>query len=136
MEPDFDVALIQLAELYVSTDRFDEAVQMWERLYRVWRLDELAERLGSRYTTEGPPGFWRTLLETPAPYEPDDFYRAYLLGGLGDVDQAFASLDLALEKQINGTTFLGTWPSWDLLADDPRFAEAVSRIGRPPIPSN
>ncbi len=135
LEPDFDNALIQLAELYVSTRRFDDAVETWERLYRMWQLDELAQQLSDRYAAEGPPGYWRTLLETPAPYEPDDMYRSYLLAGLGELDQAFESLGLALEKKVNGTTFLGTWPTWDLLADDPRFAEAVNRIDRPAIPN-
>jgi len=134
-EPDLDVALLQLSEVYVSLGRLDDAVRLWERIYRMWQLDDFAERLANRYAEEGPPGYWRTLLETPAPYEPDDMYRAYLLAGLGEMDQAFDSLDRAMDQKINGTSFLGTWPSWDLLAEDPRFDEAIARLDRPSIPT-
>jgi serine/threonine protein kinase/tetratricopeptide (TPR) repeat protein len=134
MEPTLDIALFQLAELYVSTGQFDDAVKIWQRIYGFWGLEDRAEELGRRYAEEGQKAYWQTLLETPAPYEPDDFYKAYLYGGMGDMDRAFELLDRAMDQKLNGTTFLGVWPSIDVLRGDPRFEQAIARLERPPIP--
>ena len=136
MGPEFIGVLVQLAELYVATDRFAEAVETWQKIYRIWDLEEQAVRLGERYETEGPHGYWQTLLETPDPYSPDTMYLAYLNGGLGDYDLAFEWLDKAMVQKNNGTSFLGVWPAWDVLREDPRFDDYVARLKRPPTPPN
>ncbi len=136
MEPELDAALMQLAEVYVSTDRFDDAVEIWQQIYRIWGLEDEAVKLGTSYAEEGPAGYWQTLLQTPDPYAPDDNYKAYLCGGLGDIDRAYRLLDRAMDQKTNGTSFLGNWPSMDVLRDDPRFDQAIARLNRPPIPAN
>ena len=136
MEPEFVPALIQLAELLVIRERFPEAVETWQKIYQIWGLDQLAQDLADRFAEDGPPGIFRTLLETPAPHAPDDIYKAYSHGHLGNFDLAFEHLGLAMDQRLNGTSYMGVWPSLDPLAEDPRFEELIARLDRPPIPAN
>jgi TolB-like protein len=136
MEPELILVLFQLAELYVLTDRYDDAVESWQKIYRIWGFDELAETLRTRYAKEGLAGYFETLLETPAPYQLDDLYLSYIYSGLEDMDRAYDYLERAMDQKINGTSFLGIWPSNDFLRNDPRFEKAIARLNRPPIPAN
>jgi hypothetical protein len=53
--------------------------------------------------------------------------NAYL--GLGDKEQAFASLEQAYKEQSNILQFLKTHPFFDPIRNDPRFADLVHRVG-------
>ena len=55
------------------------------------------------------------------------FVNAYL--GLGDNDQAFASLEQAYEEQSNILQFVKVHPYFDPIRGDPRFADLVRRVG-------
>jgi len=134
IEPEFLWALIQFAELHISTERYDEAVEIWQRIYRINGLDDWADRLAQRYAAEGLDGYWRTLIETPAPLELPTLYSAYLHARLGEIDEAFRLLEEAMDQRANGTTFLYDWPSWDPLRADPRFQDLLARLNRPPVP--
>jgi pentatricopeptide repeat protein len=58
------------------------------------------------------------------------FLQAYL--GLGDKEEAFAWLELAAEERSNIVQFLKVEPFFDLLRDDPRFAEFLRRANLAP----
>ena len=55
------------------------------------------------------------------------FVNAYL--GLGDNDQAFASLEQAYKEQSNILQYLKTHPYFDPIRADPRFRDLVRRVG-------
>ena len=55
------------------------------------------------------------------------FVNAYL--GLGENDQAFASLEQAYKEQSNILQFLKVHPYFDPIRGDPRFADLVRRVG-------
>jgi TolB-like protein/DNA-binding winged helix-turn-helix (wHTH) protein/Tfp pilus assembly protein PilF len=55
------------------------------------------------------------------------FVNAYL--GLGDYDQAFASLEQAYKEQSNILQFVKTLPIFDPVRNDPRFKDLVRRVG-------
>ena len=135
MEPEFIAVLIQLAEVYVSTNRMVEAAATWQEALRIMGLDEAAQTLRERYAAEGPSGYWQTLLEHADTLGIDVYYQAYLYANLGETDRAFDYLNTAFDQKLNGTSFLAVWPVWDPLRDDPRFDELVARLNRPPIPS-
>jgi len=136
MEPEYVAVLIQLAELYISTDRFDQAVETWQRALRIMGLDDLGQTMGERFATEGPDGYWRSLLELPDEVGIDANYQSYLYAGLGDFDKAFEYLEDSMDQKLNGSSFLGVWPAFDPLKDDPRFDEQVARLKRPHVPSD
>lgn len=55
------------------------------------------------------------------------FVNAYL--GLGDKEQAFAWLERAYQEHSNILQFVKVHPFFDLLRQDPRFADLVRRVG-------
>jgi TolB-like protein/Tfp pilus assembly protein PilF len=55
------------------------------------------------------------------------FVNAYL--GLGENDQAFASLERAYNEQSNILQFLKVHPFFDPIRTDPRFTDLVHRVG-------
>ncbi len=56
---------------------------------------------------------------------------ATIYAGLGDKDQAFASLEKAYEARSWYLTHLKLDPELDSLRSDPRFADLVRRVGLP-----
>ena len=50
---------------------------------------------------------------------------------LGHRDQAFQYISEAFEEGSPGLTMLNLDPAWELVRSDPRFAEAVKRVGLP-----
>ena len=48
---------------------------------------------------------------------------------LGDMDEAFAHLDEALEARSAGLIYLAVDPMYDPLKADPRFDELVKKVG-------
>jgi len=136
MEPEFVAVLLQLAELYVSTGRYTQAVESWQKILRVWGLPDTAEQLAERYRSEGPAGYWRTVREASDPNLQMIAYSALLATGAGDLDEAFSMLEDAVAQKAMGVTYLHSWPSWDPIRDDPRFDELVARLNLPPAPTN
>ncbi len=135
IEPNLVGALVQYAELLVVLDRIDEAAAIWQRILEVLGEDDLAVSLGERFQNEGPEGYWRSLLALPESVGLDDLYRAYIHAHLGDHDLAFDFLGNAMDQKLQGTSFLAFWPIFGPIRDDPRFAEAVARLGLPVEPA-
>jgi TolB-like protein/DNA-binding winged helix-turn-helix (wHTH) protein/Flp pilus assembly protein TadD len=69
------------------------------------------------------------LLETEksGPVDPSTF--AMVFAGIGDRDQALASLEKAYARRSNGLTSLKVDPADDLLRGDPRFQDLLRRVG-------
>ena len=72
-------------------------------------MDELKQRARETYVP-------------PAP-----FVHAYV--GLGDRENAFASLERAYRERSNIVQFLKTHPLYDSLRGESRFADLVHRVG-------
>jgi hypothetical protein len=51
---------------------------------------------------------------------------------LGDVDEAFRWLDVAIEERATGIIFLRIHPRVDALRADPRFPVLLQRVGLAP----
>jgi hypothetical protein len=60
---------------------------------------------------------------------PLDFARVY--AQLGDREQTFRYLDASFKDRSPGLVFLKVDRAWDNVRNDPRFAEAVKRVGLP-----
>ena len=54
---------------------------------------------------------------------------AALHASLGDVDDAFRWLDLAVEERASGLLLLRVHPRLDPIRDDPRYAPLVRKVG-------
>ena len=58
---------------------------------------------------------------------------ATVYAGLGDKDQAFQYLDLALAERSGYLDYINVEPTLDGLRDDPRFAALLQQINLPVV---
>ncbi len=92
---------------------------------------EVLCRLKQAYAAGGVAGVLKLGLEFAA-NQPQAFpvmQLALLYGALGIMDTAFECLDQAIESHDPGLVHLAVGPQWDCLRNDPRFHDALSRMG-------
>jgi tetratricopeptide (TPR) repeat protein len=139
MDPTNLNAHFGLAEAKAGLGRFDEAIEARRKAHQVARDDSLKEVLATARGEEGYRAIERAWVlvqletlkarQTTSYTSPLDFARVY--AQLGDKDQAFKYLDTAFNDRSPGLVFLKVDRAWALVRDDPRFAEAVRRVGLP-----
>jgi serine/threonine-protein kinase len=128
-----------LAEALFRRGRFDEALAMRRRAHMLAgddRLESLfATARGQRGYQDIDRAWARIQLEMLKERQvnryvsPLDFARTH--AHLGDTEQAFKYLEASFDDRSPGLVFLKVDPAWDKLRGDPRFAEAVKRVGIP-----
>ena len=118
----FDEALAtrRRAHMMAGDDRLEplfetaKGQQGYQDIERAWaqiQLEMLKERAVNKYVS------------------PLDFARIY--AHLGDREQAFKHLDASFEDRSPGLVFLKVDTAWEKIRSDPRFAEAIKRVGLP-----
>jgi len=132
-------ALDGLAEVRRKQGRFDEALDARRRAHELagddWLLDAFTTARGEAgYRVIDRMAFEQELAELRAREKkayvsPLDFARAH--ARLGNREEAFGYFDQAFADRAPGLVFLKVDPAWDLIRDDPRFAQAVRRVGLP-----
>lgn len=97
---------------------------------------EKVEEFREIFRTSGWEGFLRKrleILEERAKTKPVDPYNlAHLYVLLGRKDEAFVWLEKALEAGHPGAIHFKIEPAYDILRDDPRYPELLSKIGLQP----
>jgi serine/threonine-protein kinase len=139
VEPDNPENYFGLAEALIQQGRFDEAIEVRRQAHEVAGDDVMAEKFAAANGEEGyrqADRAWAEVqliwIEAREPWgyvSPLDFARVY--SQLGEEEKAFEYLDKAFVDRSPGLVFLNVDRAWDNIRDDPRFAEAVSRVGLP-----
>jgi len=133
--PDHWYALQLTGQAQVATGRLDEATATLERVvrvsvespYTIGLLSNTLSRAGRR--EEAAAQLARLRGDAGAHYVPS-VALAFALAGLGQVDDAFAELNRALEVHDSWFTYtLTDFTILDDLRPDPRFADLRRRIG-------
>jgi len=124
-----------LARFFWQQGRFDEALEEqrleFERSGDTVLLAALEEGLDSG----GPSGSMRAIAEAliarsnETYVDPGDIAELYVRAGL--VDEALLWLDKAVTNRSYEETWIGFWPHWDILRDDPRFQDLLVRVYGP-----
>ena len=139
VEPENPAPYFGLAEALLQHGRFDEAIDARRRAHAA-AGDEAMARLFA--AARGEQGYRQADREwirmqlvalearsTWAYVSPLDFARAY--AQLGDGERAFEYLEKAFADRCPGLVLLNMDRAWDTVRGDPRFEEAVRRVGLP-----
>jgi DNA-binding winged helix-turn-helix (wHTH) protein/tetratricopeptide (TPR) repeat protein len=92
---------------------------------------EVLDHLRQVYAAEGRLGMFKLALER-ASNQPQAFPAMQLAlfhAELGHVDVAFLHLKRAIESHDPGLVHLAVGPQWDVLREDPRFNQCLSKMG-------
>jgi tetratricopeptide (TPR) repeat protein len=138
--PDDLRAYFGLADLRRAQGRFDEAIDARRRAGEVADDDSVA------VTGPGGAAAYAQIERNDAQLQFEELRaragrgayvspldRARLYARLGDKEHAFESLTASFEERAAGLVFLRVDPSWESLRDDPRFRDAVRRVGLPTV---
>ena len=132
--PEDPLPHLAMADTLVRLGRVDEAVPYAEAAVRLGgRPHSFLAILGGFYGLQGNEAGAKAILEEmeerqSAGYAPG-LWMAVVYGGLGRIDQAFASLDRAVEERDSNLVYLFFVPRAIGLHDDPRFKGILDRIG-------
>ncbi len=139
VEPDNPDAYFGLAESFRRQGRFDDANEARRQAHAAAGDDVLAELFaaaegeeGYRLAHEAYVRLQLEWLEARAPWgyvSPLDFARVH--AELGDADQAFEYLEEAFAHRSPALVLLTVDQAFDRVREDPRFEEAVRRVGLP-----
>ena len=140
--PGFAINHERMAHLYTYLDRFEEAIsEDTKAKLLVGQSPEAAMQhahtLRTALDTEGPGGYWKSLLEfsqlpdaPPESYK-DAFHFAIIHTRLRQQEEALASLEKAYDERNLSLTELTMEPAFDPLHSDPRFQALARRLGLP-----
>ncbi|MCK5449047.1 MAG: tetratricopeptide repeat protein, partial [Gemmatimonadetes bacterium] len=125
--PDFSYTWILLSAAYSLNGQHQNAVQAAQKSLELspgdsnWTL-----MLAAALVRAGDEAEARRVMASASAGDPTRF--ALVHAALGDTDEAFRWLDLALETGSPFITELGD-PAYDPIRDDPRFQAALRRVG-------
>ncbi len=132
--PEDPVAHLGLGDTLVRMGRLDEAMTHMEETVRVGgRPHAFLGMLAGFYGLQGDEARSNAVLEElearqRAGYAPG-FWMAVAYAGVGRLDEAFASLDRAVEERDSNLLYIFFVPRAMGLHDDPRFEAILDRIG-------
>ena len=135
-------AYFGLAEVRRTQKRFDEAIAALRRGHELVGQELPEEVLRN---ARGEPGYWA--LERAAVRQQLDQAEQQVKAGsyvssmdlarlhalLGDKERALSYFPAAFAERAPGLVFLNVDRAWEGLRDDPRFRDAVKRVGLPEI---
>ena len=134
MNPDYAEINDPLKRCYDQKGMFREAIAARQRRRQLagWDATETAALKEAASTSE-PAVYWKKRLEQEIEESrnelPMPFEMAAIHAQLGEKDLAFEWLDKAIENRSYPVMFLRVTPDIDPLRSDPRFADALRRIG-------
>jgi len=139
MFPGFAIDHERLAQLHAFMGRFDQAIAEDTKARLLSGENEksaLAKEaiLRHAWTTQGAPGYWKTLVELSQTGEnPPEAYKspfgtAILYAQLGDKARALNALEQAYEQRSLAMTEINIEPAFDPIRGEPRFKALLQRV--------
>jgi serine/threonine-protein kinase len=134
LDPRFDGAHTDLARSLEALGRFDEARREYEEGRRMsggvaGPSFGLAHLEASSGNEAGARLMLQELTEARSKRVVSAWGIATLHARLGDVDEAFRWLDVAVEERATGLIFLRVHPRLDRIRQDPRYLALVRKVG-------
>ena len=134
LDPRFDGAHTDLARSLEALGRFDEARREYEEGRRLsggvagpsFGLAHLEASSGNEAAARS---ILQELIEARSERVVSAWGIAVLHASLGDVDEAFRWLDVAVQEHATGLIFLRVHPRLDPIRNDPRYQALVHKVG-------
>jgi tetratricopeptide (TPR) repeat protein len=134
LDPRFDGAHTDLARSLEALGRFDEARREYEEGRKLsggvagpsFGLGHLAASSGNEAAARQILG---ELIEARSNRVVSAWGIAALHASLGDVDEAFRWLEVAVGERASGLIFLRVHPRLDSIRQDPRYQNLLRRVG-------
>ena len=134
LDPRFDGAHTDLARSLEALGRFDEARREYEEGRRMsggvagpsFGIAHLEASSGNEAAARS---ILQELIEARSHRVVSAWGIAALHASLGDVDEAFRWLDVAVEERATGLIFLRVHPRLDRIRQDPRYQTLLRRVG-------
>ena len=128
-DPDFGIAYYFLALAQAELERFDEALEALQQAKaRSGETPEIESALGYTLARAGSTEEAREVLVGLTRLAGERYVspvlRVPVAAALGDLDDAFASLEEAFDRRATELVWLGVRPTFDSLRADPRFRGA------------
>lgn len=135
VDPNFAPARRLLEEVYEQQGMFKEAVAEWQKALTLSGNPELAATVGTDFQTSGYKGVLQNWLEGLKELSKSEYISPYTIAEtharLGENDQAFTWLDLAVQERDGRLTLLKVDPIFDKMRSDARFQSLLQRVGLP-----
>jgi eukaryotic-like serine/threonine-protein kinase len=136
MEPNYWIARTLLGSSYEAKGDFPRAVAECEKGRKIETSIPLAlSLLGHAYAVSGKKREAEQALKELKDWSKQSYVPAYNLAevyiGLGEKEQALASLEKAYADRSIYLTFLKVDPQFDSLHSDPRYKDLLHRVGLP-----
>ncbi len=135
-DPDYWYAHLWLGRAYARTGRLSEAIAELHAAQQFAGSTEIESALGRAYADGGDRAGASKVLKHMRERLHDEFVSAAFVAtvhaGLGEVDEAFASLTQA---EAEHSYYVGWWkidPELDPLRSDPRFTALLKKVGLEP----
>jgi serine/threonine protein kinase/Tfp pilus assembly protein PilF len=137
MEPNYWIARTLLGFSYEAKGDFPHAVAEGEKARKIETSIPLAlSELGHAYAVSGRKREAEQTLKELQDWSKQSYVPAYNFAevyiGLGEKEQAFASLEKAYADRSLYLTFLKDDPQFDSLHSDPRYKDLLRRVGLSP----
>ena len=134
LDPRFDGAHTDLARSLEALGRFDEARREYEEGRRLsGGVAGPSFGLGHLEASSGNEAAARLILQELIEARSHRVVSAWgiaaLHASLGDVDEAFRWLDIAVEERATGLIFLRVHPRIDAIRQDPRYEALLRKVG-------
>jgi DNA-binding SARP family transcriptional activator/TolB-like protein len=138
ISPGFPASLEDLMTYFERQGRQDQAMQQALALLHARAQEGLADKVQEAYRKSGYESAVRVWYEAEQERNRTEYVSplrlALLAIRIGDLDQAFAWLDKAVESRNAGLVFLAVDPKYARLRSDPRFALICHRVGITTLP--
>jgi TolB-like protein/Tfp pilus assembly protein PilF len=135
IQPDYPSAHFALGRIAAAEGDFPRAIREVNTALGVSRLGGWLAELARLYTQAGMPAEAATVLaeirrlQDKGLFGPGVDIQVYVAAAAGRLDEAFAALNRAIDARITNLAWIAVDPRADPLRRDPRFAEALKRMG-------
>jgi tetratricopeptide (TPR) repeat protein len=136
LDPDHLLAREYLAGAYWKLGDFDRQMDEGLKHARSFGVpEETLAAIAATYRAGGRQAVLRITIESTAraPHGAASAQLALLYGETGQMDQAFANLNDALDHRDPCLVHLAVSPQWDPLRQDARFEACLARMGLPTL---